>query len=73
MPRVQQLQTQLHNNGVISITVETKKSNNMSYQPIETEKSQKQLQNIFKQLNDPLRLLGGWELKEICKNSRIMF
>jgi len=53
MSRFQQLQTQLHNNGVISITVETKKSNNMSYQPIETEKSQKQLQNIFKQLNDP--------------------
>jgi hypothetical protein len=32
----------------------------MSYEPNETETSQKQLQNIFKQLNEPLCMLGGW-------------
>jgi hypothetical protein len=41
----------------------------MSYQPSETETSQKQLQNILKQLNDPLCLLGGWAVYYIVNES----
>jgi hypothetical protein len=41
----------------------------MSYQPSETETSQRQLQNILKQLNDPLCLLGGWAVYYIVNES----
>jgi hypothetical protein len=46
-----------------------KRWNNMSYQHSETETSQKQLQNIFKQLNDPLCLLGGWAVYYVVNES----
>jgi hypothetical protein len=65
----------LQEGGVCTETAEKllQEVSNMSYQHCEIETSQKQLQNIFKQINDPLCLLGGWESKEICKNSRISF
>ena len=41
----------------------------MSYQPSETETSQKQLQTILHQLNDTLCLLGGWAVYYIVNES----
>lgn len=41
----------------------------MSYQPSETETSQKQLHNIFKQLKAPLCLLGGWAVYYIVNEN----
>ncbi len=41
----------------------------MSYQLSETETSQKQLQGILKQLNDPLCLLGGWAVYYIVNQN----
>ena len=41
----------------------------MAYQPSETKTSQKQLQNIFKQLNAPLCLLGGWAVYYVVNES----
>jgi hypothetical protein len=41
----------------------------MSYQPRETETSQRQLHNIFKQLNGPLCLLGGWAVYYIVNEN----
>jgi hypothetical protein len=41
----------------------------MSFQPSETETSQRQLYNIFKQLNAPLCLLGGLAVYYIVNKS----